>query len=292
MPSTEPFCLWNANDHAVLCDAMACGTNIHVECCLPMGGALSRVAVEGQLREVNGREAELAVRAMRIMSPPGKAEDENCTFYFGIRRKITEDTNAHLGFYGKAQIFNTVMGPDGELNGLRLRFARNFSVRPLRACQRIPWRDEYSRAASVQLATERPATCGDLRAMLGAWHAPGLTHIIDVSEGGACICMPEEEASPAFATDASYLFLLLPHMLPPELPPFVFLAKKAGMGKGVCPQGIAVRLRFQEELDWSAHRSRLRWINIKGGSPRLRQCLQLYSKHFAPKPPLDGQNGA
>jgi len=271
---------------------MNSGANIHVECCLPLGGTLSRVAVEGQLREVNGREAQLDVRTMRIMAPPGKAEDENCNFYFGIRRQITDKATAHLGFYGKAHISSTVMGQGGEVNALRLRFSRNFSVRPLRSCQRIPWRDEYSRAASVQLATERPATCADLRGMLGAWHAPGLTHIIDVSEGGACLCMPEEEASPAFASDASYLFLLLPHMQPPDLPPFVFLAKKAGMGKGVCPQGTAVRLRFQEELDWSARRSRLRWVNVKSGSPRLRQCLQLYSKHFFTKAPSEEKNHA
>ena len=67
---------------------------------------------------------------------------------------------------------------------------------------------------------------------------------------------------------------------------------KAIMGKGVCPQGTAVRLRFQEELDWSARRSRLRWVNVKSGSPRLRQCLQLYSKHFFTKAPSEEKNHA
>lgn len=278
MQPTAPFCLWNSSYHEVLSDALHSGANIHVECCLALGGALSRVAVEGHLREVNGREAELSVRSIKIMNTSGKAPDDECNFYFGVHRQM-DDEAAHLGFYGKAYILNTVMGPGGELCCLRLRFSRNFSVRRLRTCRRIPWRDEYSRAATVLLATERPITCNDLRGMLGAYHnhAPTATRIIDISEGGTCICMPEEQAVPAFATDAAYLFFFMPHMLPPSLPPFVFLAKKAGMGKGVCPQGVAVRLRFQEELDWNAHRSRLRWINVRGGSSRLRNCLRLYT---------------
>lgn len=279
MQPTAPFCLWNSNYHAVLSDALNTGANIHLECCLALGGTLSRVAVEGQLREVNGREAELAVRTIKVMHLPTKAEDDDCNFYFGIRRQTEGDAAEHLGFYGKAHILATIMGPSGELSSLRLRFSRNFSVRQLRTCQRIPWSDAYSRAAAVQLVVQRPTTCADLRATFGAYHieTPAVTRIIDISEGGTCICMPEEHASPAFATDAIYLFLLIPHLFPPEMPPFVFLAKKAGMGKGTCPQGVAVRLRFQEELDWNARRARLRWINVKGGSLRLRKCLQLYA---------------
>ena len=138
MQPTAPFCLWNSNYHAVLSDALNTGANIHLECCLALGGTLSRVAVEGQLREVNGREAELAVRTIKVMHLPTKAEDDDCNFYFGIRRQTEGDAAEHLGFYGKAHILATIMGPSGELSSLRLRFSRNFSVRQLRTCQRIP----------------------------------------------------------------------------------------------------------------------------------------------------------
>ena len=128
------------------------------------------------------------------------------------------------------------------------------------------------------LAQDRPDTCNDLRTILGAYskEAPPRTHIIDISEGGACVCMPDELAMPSFGGDATYLFFLHPSILPATVPPYVFLAKRAGFGKSVDGQGVFVRLRFQEELDWNARRTRLHWLNVRGGSPRLRQCLLHY----------------
>ena len=88
--------------------------------------------------------------------------------------------------------------------------------------------------------------------------------------------MPDELAMPSFGGDATYLFFLHPSVLPATVPPYVFLAKRAGFSKTVNAQGVAVRLRFQEELDWNARRTRLHWLNVRGGSPRLRQCLLHY----------------
>ena len=69
--------------------------------------------------------------------------------------------------------------------------------------------------------------------------------------------MPDELAMPSFGGDPTYLLFVHPSVMPTTVPPFVFLAKRAGFGKNVDNNGVAVRLRFQEELDWNARRTRL-----------------------------------
>lgn len=278
MSSDASFCLWNSNCHELLLGAQDSGANIHLECCFAFNGEPACMKLEGLLREVNGREAQFFVRAMTLHPLNPKAEVGNGTFYFSIRRQISEDTAARVGVHGTASILETVVGPAGELVYLGMRFSRHVTVRQLRSGKRIPWCDEYNRMSSVLLAPARPDTCHDLRTMLGAYNKESAPHtrIIDISEGGACICMPEELAMPPFGGDATYLFFLHPNILPATVPPYVFLAKRAGFGKTVESEGVAVRLRFQEELDWNARRTRLHWLNVRGGSPRLRQCLLHY----------------
>ena len=279
MSSDASFCLWNSNCHELLLSAQDNGANIHLDCCFVWRGEPACMKLEGLLREVNGREAQFFVRSMTMQVQNPKAEVGNATFYFSVKRPIAEDAVVRVGVYGTASILETVVGPSGELVYLSMRFSRHVTVRQLRNGKRIPWCDEYNRMSSVLLAPERPDTCNDLRTILGAYRNDTAPHtrIIDVSEGGACVCMPEELAMPSFGGDATYLFFLHPSILPATVPPYVFLAKRAGFGKTVESDGVAVRLRFQEELDWNARRTRLHWINVKGGSARLRQCLLHYS---------------
>ncbi len=279
MTSDASFCLWNSSCHAALAEAQNSGANIHLECCIVWCGDSVYIAVEGILREVNGREAQLVVRSMSMQAPKPKAEINRGKFYLSVKRHITQDMTTRMGVYGFVHVLETAVGPGGELLYLNLRFSRNVSVRQLRNGKRIAWREEYSRMSSVLLTQERPDTTNDLRNLLGAYKqvAPPATRILDVSEGGACVCMPEELAMPTFTSDATYLFFLQPSVVPATAPPYVFLAKRAGFGKASDGDGIPVRLRFQEELDWSTRRERLRWLNVKGGSPRLRQCLMNYT---------------
>lgn len=279
MNSDASFCLWNSSCHEALADAQHTGANVHLECCLIWCGKPACISVEGLVREVNGREAQLLVRSMSMQTQNPKAVVNQGKFYFSVKRHVAQGMSARLGVYGSAQILESAVGPNGEMLYLSLRFSRHVTVRQLRSSKRIPWRAEYSRMSSVLLAPERPDTTNDLRIMLGAYRQVPLpaTRILDVSEGGACVCMPEELATPSFTSDATYLFFLQPSVVPVTAPPYVFLAKRAGLGKAPDAQGIAVRLRFQEELDWSARRARLRWLNVKGGSPSLRQCLTKYT---------------
>jgi Predicted permeases len=108
-----------------------------------------------------------------------------------------------------------------------------------------------------------------------------------IGAGGGFIITPALMAAGvkgilAVGTDLFHIFAkaIMPSILPASLPPYVFIAKRAGFGKNYEGEGVPVRLRFQEELDWDAHRVRLHWINIKGGSPRLRKCLSNYPDHL------------
>ena len=278
MSSDASFCLWNSNCHELLQSAQDSGANIHMTCSLVWHDEPACIKLEGLLREVNGREAQFFVRSMVMQPPNPKAETGSSTYYYSVKRQVADDTIARVGVYGTGSIHETVVGPSGELVYLGVRFSRHVTVRQLRSGKRIPWCDEYNRMSSVLLAPDRPDTCNDLRTILGSYHKENApqTRIIDISEGGACVCMPEDLAMPSYGGDATYLFFLQPSILPATVPPYVFLAKRAGFGKTVAGDGIAVRLRFQEELDWQARRTRLHWVNVKGGSPRLRQCLLHY----------------
>lgn len=266
---------WNASCHEALADAQNIGANVHLECCLVWCDEPTCMKVEGVVREVNGREARLMVQYMALQTFNPKAETNQGKFYFSVKRRIAEDMTSRVGVYGTASILETVTGANGEMVYLSLRFSRNITIRQLRNGKRIPWRDEYNRMASVLLAHERPSTCNELRNLLG--EAPPTTHILDISEGGACVCIPEELALLSFTLDATYLFFLQLNREPASQPPYVFFAKRAGFGKAPEAGSIAMRLRFQDELDWNARHARLRWINVKGGSARLRQSLAKYT---------------
>ncbi len=274
MISNASLSPWKANCHEILADAQSISATVHLECCLVWCGEPTCMTVDGVVREVNGREARLIVLSMTLQPYNPKAEINQGKFYLSVKRHITQDMTARVGVYGTANVLETVIGPGDVLVCLSLRFSRNISIRQLRNSKRILWCGEYSRMASVLLAHNRPATCNELRNLLG--EAPPTTQIQDVSEGGACVCIPEELALLSFTLDTTYLFFLQPSIEPAEQPPYVFFAKRVGFGKAPEAGNIAIRLRFLDELDWSVRRTRLTWLNVKGGSSRLRQCLTKY----------------
>lgn len=278
MASDASFCLWNSNCHELLACAQDSSTNIHLECDLVWNEEPTRIKMEGQLREVHGREAQFIVSATTMQPSSPKAEVGGGAFYFSVKRQIAQDTVARLGVHGTASVQELSKGPNGELVALNLRFSRHVEIRQLRSGKRIPWRKEYSGMTGVLIAPEKPATTNDLRNLLGAYSNGALPYarIIDISDGGACICIPEDLVVSSFSGDATYLFFLRPSVVPATQPPYVFVAKRVGFGKAAEAEGVVVRLKFQEELDWNAHRSRLHWMEIKSGSPRLRQCLLHY----------------
>ena len=265
---------WKASCHEALSDAQNTGANVHLECCLVWCDEPTCMTIEGLVHEVNGRESRFMVRSMALQTFNPRAEVNQGKYYFSLKRPVEDDIVARVGIYGTAQVLETVVGPKGELVYLVLRFSRNITIRQLRNGKRIPWRDEYSRTASVLMAHQRPATCTELRNMLA--EAPSATRILDVSEGGACVCIPEELAMLSFTLEATYLFFLQLSQDPDTLPPYVFFAKRAGFGKAPESGSIAIRLRFLDELDWNVRRTHLRWINVKGGSIRLRKSLAQY----------------
>ena len=266
---------WKASCHEALSDAQNTGANVHLECCLVWCDEPTCMTIEGLVHEVNGRESRFMVRSMALQTFNARAEVNQGKYYYCLKRQVEEDIVARVGIYGTAQVLETVVGPKGELVYLVLRFSHCITIRQLRNGKRVPWSDGYSRTASVLMAHQRPATCTELRYLLA--QAPSVTQILDVSEGGACVCIPEELAMLTFTLESTYLFFLQLNQDPDTLPPYVFFAKRAGFGKAPDSGNIAIRLRFLDELDWNVRRAHLRWINVKGGSARLRKSLAQYT---------------
>lgn len=240
MSSDASFCLWNSSCHELIASAQDSGANIHMTCSLVWQDEPACVKLDGLLREVNGREAQLFVRNMAMQPLNPKADLGSGTYYFSVKRQIAEGVVARVGVYGTGNILETVMGPGGELVYLSLRFSRHVTVRQLRNGKRIPWCDDYNRMSSVLLAPERPATCNDLRTILGAYSKETAPHtrIIDISEGGACVCMPEELAMPSFGGDATYLFFSTQASCPQRFHHTFFLPSGLALAKPWITRGL------------------------------------------------------
>ena len=282
--SDASFCLWNSGSYEAITEAQKRKATVHLQCWLPVGGELAGTHLEGVLSKVDGREALFAVCSVTACPARNRAVKDSCEFYFCLERSLPSGERTRLGIQGSALVLEIHETPDGGVQSVLLRFPRNCSVRQLRGDKRIPWRDEYSRIAGVAPTPERLSYKEDLRAFLAVHCRNRLdsTRLINISAGGACVCLPEELASSSLSFDTSYLFFLVPSLMPVSAPPFVFLARKMGLGRDVCDAGAAVRLRFQEELDWSGRQAQLKWQNIdRAGSSRLRLCLALYGSSAA-----------
>lgn len=272
--------LWNAKKQDPLVEAQNSGSTITLTCCLSRKGEAVEMRIEGLLRNVQGREAQVFVQRVTTLSGKNKDPDDHFEFSFQIAASHGENQGTRMGARGIGLILKTEDNKDGTLRTLDLRFPHNYTVRPLRKNKRYVWNNEHTRLLSVLLIDKPPSTREELATLLRTQQKDSLlaSQLIDISAGGACICLPEEVARPSFSTGALYIVFFIPSLATKSDFPFVFLAKRLGLGREQCLHGTAVRLCFTDELNWTYHHQLLKWTPIElDGSTRLRDCLLLYN---------------
>ena len=268
--------LWNAKSRDPLTEAQNSGATVTMTCCLVRKGEPVEMRIEGLLRNVQGREAQLFVTHATPLPGKSKTLDGRFDFTFQIAARSADAQGARMGASGTGLILKTEDDKDGTLRTVDVRFPLNYNVRPLRRNKRYFWKDEFTRLFCVMQLDRPPATREELAALLRSRpEASSSTQLIDISAGGACACLSEDAARPSFSSGVIYLVFLIPSRAAREDSPFVFLARRLGLGREQCPQGISVRLCFTDELSWAHQQQTLKWLPIElDGSSRLRACLE------------------
>lgn len=273
------FSLWNSGHFDAFATALRQRVTVRLKCCMRWEGKPTDLIFYGRFRSVEGRDAQFLIRDMKVLPDKPKGYEGNGEFFFCLEHESSPEMVERVGFQGTAIILGTKSGTKEALRFISLRLPRTFVTRKMRRDKRVPWGRERSRLAGATIVTTPPETKADLRDMIAACYEknPKALHLIDLSAGGACACLPGGIASTPLSAKPVYLFFLAPSAAPPSSLPHVFLAKKLGFCQESCEKGYAVRLFFQKELNWEESQTQLEWTDIEAvGSRALRTLLDQY----------------
>lgn len=277
MPPPVPFPsgrrLWNPGIRSALREAQQRQTAVLVRACLPYGGRLADILLQGMLEHVADGEALLHVVRSEELSARSALAAFQCDFFFCLERITAPDVRNVLGYRGRGVVLRQVEF-DEETRHVRLWLSGHCSIRRLRRDRRIPWMPDRHRQFSLTPLPEMPLAREDImRELHHSCPAPDAGGAqLDISAGGACVCT-ETPSSMSLRCNAAFLFFLLPDPLPPAGAPFVFLARQLGRHRELCRNGRALRLLFTHELIWPAAGMTIADI-AANGSPRLRAYLK------------------
>ncbi|MBB5144269.1 hypothetical protein [Desulfovibrio intestinalis] len=279
MTAANTYCLWNSNTTEAFANAMRQRVSVRIRSCLLHEGNLADMVFHGKFRSVEGREVQFIVRHKEVIPGKSKALENTCEFFFCLEEESSSG-KVRMGYQGPGIVLEVGQNEKNELRNLRLRLAKDCSVRQMRRDKRVPWSTDRSRLAGVVPLEDVPATRTDLRALLAQYYNsshPNPLPLVNISAGGVCACIPEELAKLSLTSNFSYLFFIVPNKAPASAQPYIFLSKKMGLCRNLCDEGTALRLLFTEELNWDSPGPNLKWNDIlASGSSRLRTCLEEY----------------
>lgn len=274
----KKYQLWSPNSFAVFKEAERRKVEVKIYCCFPLKGRMHDIALKGRFFDVAGSTVIFAVQEQKILSGKGKEEERSCNFSFSIEQEMPSGVSEKVGFYGRGSILEAEKNADGSPRRLMLRLSRQYVTRKLRRDKRVQWDAANSGLLGLMVVTEMPLNLDGLRARLKAYFkekaARQATDLVNISAGGASLCVEEELAKKALMADELYLFFFMPKTATPGEPPYILMGKKAGLCRETCAVGAALRMRFLYELEWGKSRTLLHWANIENsGSTRLRAEL-------------------
>ena len=281
------FCsLWNTNDNNALVDACRSHAKIQIRCAVPQGKELVDTMLDGYLATINGLNGIMIVTDTTVLSEKGHPGEDQCSFSIKMKKNLGKSPieKGHV-ITGVARIQIIDKDQKENIKKIFIRFDRCYTVRPLRGNQRYKWQPSFSRLFRVILPITVPNTREQLSTILreqSNYIISSHPLLVDISAGGLCACLPKELAQTSFSAKNPYLIFFLSEKAATNDPPYIFLAKRLGIGGADCCNGIPIRMRFMAEMDWSSNGQKLRWFDIREeGSPRLRKHLSTYVQFAA-----------
>ena len=282
----ESYSLWRPNSFEVFQEARRQNARIRLGCHMRMGGVTADVLLKGQFLEVTGSVALFEIKAHETLPGKSKPVDPACEFSFSLDQDAPSGTIEKMGYSGRASILENRPDEDGMPQKLLLRLSRQYVTRRLRRDKRLDWEEEHTGLLGLLVIADTPANRQDLSARIKAYyklHGEEKPNLVNISAGGACLCVEEELARRPLMGHELYLFLLAPRTADQGEPPYIFTGKKVGLSRDICEQGAALRIRFLYELDWTKSPSALHWTDIESsGSERLRHLIRDLNDTVAP----------
>lgn len=267
--------LWSPNSFAVFEEVERRNVEVKIYGGFRIKGHVHDMALTGRFFDVAGSTVIFVVQEQKILPGKGKEEERACNFSFSLEQEMPSGDSEKMGFYGRGSILETEKNADGTPRRLMLRLSRRYVTRKLRRYKRVLWDGANTSLLGLMVVTALPGSLTELRARLTAYFknkaAPQIADLVNISAGGACLCVEEELAKKALMADEMYMFFLMPKTAAPDEPPYILMGKKAGLCRETCAVGAALRMRFLYELEWSDNHTSLHWTDIENsGSPRLR----------------------
>ena len=245
-----------------------------VQCCVELGSYYYVVRATGFLRSIDGMNALFIVSDAKILMDPVSKDNKRAKFSITLNEIKYRDKIVSANIIGNAFIIDSNVETSGKLSRIRLHFPNQYTVRQIRSSKRYELNKNINHYFKVTLPLEVPKNKEGIINLLRepSGYIIDSARIINLSRGGACICLPEEIAKPLLSAGTIYvLFFAVGNIGTPENT-YLFTAKRLGLGNANCPSGIPIRMEFESELDIR----KFSWIDIHGnGSPRLQKFLEL-----------------
>ncbi|WP_298032589.1 SCAN domain-containing protein 2 [uncultured Desulfovibrio sp.] len=274
---TETCSLWRPSSFKAFQEVRRRGACFKLGCQMRLAGAATDVAFTGRIVDVAGGVAQFKIDKCEPLPGKNKPVAPACEFFFSLTRDTSSGAVEKMGYSGRGTILETHMDKDGAPRKMVLRISRKYLARRLRKDRRVNWKPEHTNLLGLLVVSDLPASRQTLSAEIKAYyktHADARPTLINISAGGACLCVKGELAHKALMAHELYFFFFSPSFAGQGEPPHVCMGKKVGTYRDH-EQGLALRMRFLYELDWDRSQSDLHWTDIEiSGSERLRRMIR------------------
>ena len=262
---------------AYLAEACTRHAAVLLKCCIKLDDCFYYVLLSGFFERLNGMSGRFAVNTCKILPDAVQKDNPRAEFRFSLSNMPLDGVAANIRVSGIAMITAVEKEQSGRVKGIALTFSATCNVRRLRHGKRYSLNADINHFFKVVLPRELPTTQKKLADILrgGSEFIADKARIINISRGGACICLPEEQARPLLSDGSSYVFFFTPDKVGTPDNTYLFVAKRLGLGDADCPSGIPVRLNFVSELDMKNLHKKVLWRDIQAsGSERLQTYLE------------------
>ena len=261
---------------------------IRVRSCIKFGGYYYVVDMVGELSEINGMNAIFNVHQSKVLLDPVNKNDNHADFSFSLIGIHYGEKFGNIKICGRAFVNEVVNDVKGNVIQLKLKFTSQYTIRPLRSSKRYTLNSNINHYFKIVLPPEIPKTKAGLVHLLRetSEYITDQARIINLSRGGACICLPEDLARPLLSAGTMYVVFFASESVGTADNTYLFCAKRLGLGNANCPSGVPVRMEFDLELD----NQKFSWRDIhENGSVRLQKFLESHESEIPPDPRWDGE---
>lgn len=288
----DSYQLWRSSNLDVLEKVMR--DKAPVTLSLPAGfdGMSGALKLTGLFGGIDGSVARFFIRKAHpaIHGPVHAAEGSmGCEVSFTNMQRAVAGYMEPIGYTGSGEILAIENDPNGLPQYLTVRVSHRFTTRRVRRHVRLDWKDQKQVMVGLQVVNPVPENRQEMRSLLEVTlrDAASRPKLVNLSAGGACLCVDKDVVKRPLAGHEYYLFVFSYLLEQQRRPPEILLGKKVGLRRDICGEGqTGLRLQFVRELNWQNSQITLAWRDIVDeGSAYLKGLIDsLCSEYFSEQP--------